>query len=69
MFFPHGDYEELWLLLVSKSNIIQEYVATSVVWIKCCWVCIPQEWSSSGVRGGEGRLGEEGGEGLIEPHM
>ena len=36
LFFPHGDYEELWLLLVSQSNIIQEYVATTVVCLKCC---------------------------------
>ena len=36
VFFPHGDYEELWLLLVSQSNIIQEYVATTVVCVKCC---------------------------------
>ena len=69
VFFPHGDYEELWLLLVSQSNIIQEYVATTVVCVKCGWVCIPQKWSSSGVRGGEGRVGEEGGVGLIDPHM
>ena len=31
LFFPHGDYEELWLLLVSQSMLPQVWFESSVV--------------------------------------